>query len=142
MQIHIDLSKPASQQIAIFSKSKRDSTHDRIGTHPSDILSRTHILCLINLIFYSIIRAALGLPPRAEDHLQYPILEERTRKVSASVCSSVILDAEMVAYSESKGDNDGEHFGHLHHFFTHYSFLQSFGEYEALSRVRPKAFGV
>ncbi|KAF8527280.1 hypothetical protein JB92DRAFT_2553330, partial [Gautieria morchelliformis] len=34
MQIHVDLSQPPSQQITIFSKSKRNSTLDRMGTHP------------------------------------------------------------------------------------------------------------
>ena len=33
MQIHVDLSKPTHRQITIFSKSKRDSTLDRAGTH-------------------------------------------------------------------------------------------------------------
>ncbi|KAM0818809.1 hypothetical protein AB5N19_04622 [Seiridium cardinale] len=32
-QIHIDLSKPSSQQIQIFSKSGRDSTKDRVKVH-------------------------------------------------------------------------------------------------------------
>ncbi|KAK6084825.1 ATP dependent DNA ligase domain-containing protein [Seiridium cupressi] len=34
-QIHIDLSKPSSQQIQIFSKSGRDSTMDRVKVHRS-----------------------------------------------------------------------------------------------------------
>lgn len=33
MQIHVDLDKPSGKQLAIFSKSKRDSTKDRISTH-------------------------------------------------------------------------------------------------------------
>lgn len=33
MQIHIDLDRPLGQQITIFSKSKRDSTKDRLSTH-------------------------------------------------------------------------------------------------------------
>lgn len=33
MQIHINLGRPLGQQITIFSKSKRDSTRDRLSTH-------------------------------------------------------------------------------------------------------------
>lgn len=33
MQIHIDLSLPYDKQIKIFSKSRKDSTLDRIATH-------------------------------------------------------------------------------------------------------------
>ncbi|KAF8586434.1 hypothetical protein K439DRAFT_1387139 [Ramaria rubella] len=87
MQIHIDLSRPSHQQIMIFSKSKRNSSQDRMGTHP-------------------IIRAALGLPSYTEDYLQYPGLREHASSSRRTVASSVILDAEMVSYSESKGDID------------------------------------
>ncbi|KAF8513409.1 hypothetical protein BU17DRAFT_31851, partial [Hysterangium stoloniferum] len=66
MQIHIDLSRPLNEQITIFSKSKRNSTQDRMGTH------------------------AYGLPPGSR----------------TSMKKSVILDAEMVAYSESKSGID------------------------------------
>lgn len=34
MQIHVDLGRDPEDQIKIFSKSKRDSTMDRIATHP------------------------------------------------------------------------------------------------------------
>lgn len=34
MQIHVDLDAPLNEQIRIISKSKRDSTLDRSGTHP------------------------------------------------------------------------------------------------------------
>ncbi|KDQ19564.1 hypothetical protein BOTBODRAFT_28144 [Botryobasidium botryosum FD-172 SS1] len=85
MQIHIDLSKPEKHQVQVFSKSKRDSTLDRIATHP-------------------IIRAALALPP-CDSGAHYP--ELLTARLSgqhderqSSVKTSIILDAEMVTYSE------------------------------------------
>lgn len=34
LQVHVDLSRPAKSQIQIFSKSKRDSTMDRVACHP------------------------------------------------------------------------------------------------------------
>ncbi|KAF8603783.1 hypothetical protein BDV93DRAFT_544423, partial [Ceratobasidium sp. AG-I] len=107
MQIHIDLSKPSHRQITIFSKSKRDSTLDRAGTHP-------------------VIRAALGLPQPSETQgIQPapPLLLQRimgeednsqhahetilaTGAKTRTVRRSVILEGEMVAYDESRGEID------------------------------------
>lgn len=87
MQIHVDLSMDFENQIRIFSKSKRDSTLDRDSTLP-------------------IIRAALGLP-QALNHC--PALNERlSASVEPSIRRSVILEAEMVAYSERTHAIDGE----------------------------------
>ncbi|EJU01771.1 DNA ligase/mRNA capping enzyme [Dacryopinax primogenitus] len=86
MQIHVDFSQPASSQIRIFSKSKRDSTQDRIATH-------------------SIIRASLGIHPGSKAHEK---LLERLGSSTArtSVIHSAILEAEMVAYCELSADID------------------------------------
>ncbi|KZT61412.1 hypothetical protein CALCODRAFT_9671 [Calocera cornea HHB12733] len=86
MQIHFDLSRPAGSEIQIFSKSKRDSTADRVATH-------------------SILRATLGLSPGPDAH---PKLVERIGNAASKECivSSAIFDAEMVAYSELSGDID------------------------------------
>ena len=89
MQVHVDLSMGFEDQIKIFSKSKRDSTMDRYATLP-------------------IIRAALGLPqisnPYHDLTARLPVLAE------PSIRSSVILEAEMVAYSERTHAIDGELF--------------------------------
>ncbi|KAG8692588.1 hypothetical protein FRC09_011098 [Ceratobasidium sp. 395] len=109
MQIHVDLSKPIQNQIIIFSKSKRDSTRDRAGTHP-------------------IIRAALGLPPdpQLSGINVSPLLAKRianrgdrtvwpehlpetlpaTHNTTRTVKDSVILECEMVAYDELRGKVD------------------------------------
>ena len=73
-------------QIRIFSKSKRDSTMDRYATLP-------------------IIRAALGLP-QAPNHSLGPT-ERLPLSSKPSIRSSVILEAEMVAYSERTHAIDG-----------------------------------
>ncbi|KAG8836098.1 hypothetical protein FRC17_010031 [Serendipita sp. 399] len=80
MQIHVDLSLPFSQQITIFSKSKRDSTADRSATH-------------------EIIRTALGIP---EEQCHQPFLKERRDSVQLQkgFQSTVVLEAEMVPFSE------------------------------------------
>ncbi|KAG8745643.1 hypothetical protein FRC10_007340 [Ceratobasidium sp. 414] len=109
MQIHVDFSKPTQAQVTIFSKSKRDSTWDRAGTHP-------------------IIRAALGLSPdsRVPGVNVPPLLVKRTTgqpdeatwsehlpetlpgayETTRTVKNSVILECEMVAYDESRGRVD------------------------------------
>lgn len=58
-----------------------------------------------------IIRAALGLP---QISYPYPSLAERLSSFAKpSIRRSVILEAEMVAYSERKHEIDGELFGIL-----------------------------
>ncbi|GJJ11411.1 hypothetical protein Clacol_005644 [Clathrus columnatus] len=71
------------------SKSKRDSTLDRMGTHPY----------VANKLYaqLTIIRAALGLPVQDS---QYPQLLSRVESHLPRFKTSVILDAEMVAFSE------------------------------------------
>ncbi|KIJ55558.1 hypothetical protein M422DRAFT_240172 [Sphaerobolus stellatus SS14] len=87
MQIHIDLSKDESEQITIYSKSKRNSTQDRMGAHP-------------------IIRAALGLPQDPDIHLIYPQLSRRRVAANRLIKRSAILDAEVLPYSESNNAID------------------------------------
>ncbi|EIW71652.1 hypothetical protein TREMEDRAFT_73368 [Tremella mesenterica DSM 1558] len=85
MQIHVELNLNGEPCITIFSKSKRDSTHDRINTHS--------ILC-----------ATLGL--HTPDHLPvHPTLAERMEGlplVKPSVRKSVILEAEVLPYNEGQ----------------------------------------
>ncbi|KAG8788433.1 hypothetical protein FRC15_004408 [Serendipita sp. 397] len=87
MQIHVDLSLPLPRQIVIFSKSKRDSTSDRYATH-------------------EIIRTALGIP---QEHFQQPFLMERATHIQLrkGFQTTVILEAEMVAFSERTRSIDG-----------------------------------
>ena len=90
MQIHVDLSMDSESQIKIFSKSRRDSTFDRYAALP-------------------IVRAALGLP-----QVSYPcpsLAERLSSSAKPSIRRSVILEAEMVAYSERTHGIDGEPFG-------------------------------
>jgi hypothetical protein len=94
-------------------------------------------------VLFSIIRASLGLPPYADDYLHYPALEGRASRLDTPVLNSVILDAEMVCYSESKGDIDGKY--RLHSLLPEtdpFFFLQSFGEYAALLKARLAVFEV
>jgi DNA ligase-4 len=76
-------------QIRIFSKSKRDSTMDRFATLP-------------------IIRAALGLPQVSDPCTS--LTGRLSFSVKPSIRRSVILEAEMVAYSERTGAIDGKLF--------------------------------
>ncbi|KDR65743.1 hypothetical protein GALMADRAFT_148452 [Galerina marginata CBS 339.88] len=73
-QIHVEIRADNSSRITIFSKSKRDSTHDRHAVH-------------------SIIRSALGLDPSHQ--------RDKGRTI---VRQNVILDAEMVAFRGGKVD--------------------------------------
>jgi hypothetical protein len=47
MQIHIDTSGSPGQVVTIFSKSKRDSTFDRIKTHPYAFNEHTTVTLLM-----------------------------------------------------------------------------------------------
>ncbi|KAL7424949.1 hypothetical protein Q5752_000636 [Cryptotrichosporon argae] len=83
MQIHVDASA-SPPRIAVFSKSKRDSTQDRLSTH-------------------SIILAALGLP---FSHVPaHPSLSRAAPVRASRPISSVVLEAEMVPYNE--GEREG-----------------------------------
>ncbi|KAG9125141.1 hypothetical protein FRC07_008805 [Ceratobasidium sp. 392] len=128
MQIHVNLTQPIQKQITIFSKSKRDSTWDRVGTHPY-VICYTFVETVLNKGEPRIIRAALGLPPDPQiSGIQVsPLLIKRitgqqgqtewfqhlpeTRPVergtTRTVNSSVILECEMVAYDELRGRVDG-----------------------------------
>lgn len=85
MQIHII----DCDNIKIFSKSKRDSTNDRVLTIP-------------------IIREALGLPPKVyprgfpADEFNHALSSSK----SISTVQSAILEAEMVAYDRRKNTID------------------------------------
>ncbi|OAV99744.1 hypothetical protein PTTG_00480 [Puccinia triticina 1-1 BBBD Race 1] len=83
MQIHIDTSKPKTEQIQIFSKSHRDSTSERAPTH-------------------DLIRATLGLhsktTPESLGSLSRPKTHEQIK--------SGIFEAEMVAWNMDQGQVD------------------------------------
>ncbi|KAI0369767.1 hypothetical protein BV20DRAFT_1044223 [Pilatotrama ljubarskyi] len=76
-QIHVWLDDDGAPHIRIFSKSGRDSTLDRAGVH-------------------SVIYEALGL---TDPHQQ---LDEEEKSPSSELCfnKSIIVEAEMVAYSD------------------------------------------
>src|SRR5258706_3833198 len=123
MQIHVDLSMNLENQIRIFSKSTRDSTMDRDATLP-------------------IIRAALGLPQVSNP---CPGLTKRlSASVKPSIRRSVILEAEMVAYSERTHEIDGELFCTLEYPCSdpqlRFAYLQSFGGYVASSNPPRASF--
>lgn len=75
-QIHVVVNADGSSRITIFSKSKRDSTHDRHAVH-------------------YIIRKALGLP---SDYTHSKIT------AGSKIKHNVILDAEMVAFNGTQVD--------------------------------------
>ncbi|KAH8110838.1 hypothetical protein DFH11DRAFT_1690667 [Phellopilus nigrolimitatus] len=79
MQIHVIVDEEGRSEITIFSKSKRDSTLDRIATH-------------------WIIREALGLPQR--DLTRVPV---RAASRSKEAITSIIVEGEMVAYDKNTG---------------------------------------
>ncbi|EJD08532.1 DNA ligase/mRNA capping enzyme, partial [Fomitiporia mediterranea MF3/22] len=85
MQIHIAVDKTGGTEITIFSKSKRDSTLDRIATHWHD------------LFLILIIREALGLRHSNLDEIVERAAPQKRRSVNVS---SVILEAEMVAFDD------------------------------------------
>ncbi|KAG8984225.1 hypothetical protein FRB90_005470, partial [Tulasnella sp. 427] len=88
MQIHIDQTREPGDQIRIISKSKRDSTLDRVASH----------WCLA-----SIIQASLGLPITAVTHDE--LLLERSDTIVNNVArfhQNAILEAELVCYNESE----------------------------------------
>ncbi|KIO24857.1 hypothetical protein M407DRAFT_25816 [Tulasnella calospora MUT 4182] len=84
MQIHIDQTRQLGDQIRIISKSKRDSTLDRVASH-------------------CVIQASLGFPITTpiQDEL---ILERRGSNLdfSRQVQRTAILEAELVCYNESE----------------------------------------
>ncbi|KAL5513320.1 hypothetical protein ACEPAH_3719 [Sanghuangporus vaninii] len=79
MQIHVSLNERRESEITIFSKSRRDSTLDRIATH-------------------WIIREALRLD---HDHPQACACARAA--THHNVLSTVILEAEMIAYDRTSG---------------------------------------
>ncbi|KAG8949876.1 hypothetical protein FRC04_008179 [Tulasnella sp. 424] len=84
MQIHIDQSREHGDQIRIISKSKRDSTLDRVASH-------------------CIVQASLGLPITTP--IQDELLLERSGPYIDSnkrVQRNAILEAELVCYNESE----------------------------------------
>lgn len=100
MQIHVNVRRDSGPEIKIFSKSKRESTKDRLYTHASvknydkDISTE-----------FRIILAALGLPVSA--HLPiHPSLAQRSSAGTRSLIKrSVILEAEVVPFNE--GNREG-----------------------------------
>ncbi|KAG9041431.1 hypothetical protein FS837_012271 [Tulasnella sp. UAMH 9824] len=84
MQIHIDQTREMGDQIRIISKSKRDSTLDRVASH-------------------CIIQASLGFPITAP--VQDELLLERSGSnldFSGRVQRNAVLEAELVCYNESE----------------------------------------
>lgn len=75
---------------------------DRMGTH-SYVVNERHTL--LTKTYFRIIRAALNLP--LKDLQSCPQLLSRTNPGPSRFEHSVILDAEMVAYSEKEGMIDG-----------------------------------
>jgi DNA ligase-4 len=111
MQIHIDLSLPPQEQIKIFSKSKRDSTHDRSSAHPfvpsSDLgsfpchfslTSRLHSRAILSALSLSFSHAHLSHLYNQHLHRRLPT----TRSPSRHIRQTIILEAEMVPYNERK----------------------------------------
>lgn len=99
-QIHVEVQDDGASKIMIFSKSRRDSTLDRVAVH--DIIYKT-----------------LGLSRYGDDRMD-----------QAKVRRGVILDAEMVACHGDKIDGEliylrfVEHSPSESHFFS-----QNFGGY-------------
>jgi DNA ligase-4 len=73
-QIHVRILPDGSSDITIFSKSKRDSTGDRLGLH-------------------DIIREALGLGVEGSPH-HHSSCSGRSCRIK----NNIVLDAEMVAW--------------------------------------------
>ena len=87
MQIHFDSTKPANEQIQIFSKSTRNSTTTRSHSHP-------------------ILRSAFGhrhdYDPVIHQHLHRQI-RENLPSSSFDTIQSGIFEAEMICFDEEKG---------------------------------------
>jgi len=93
-QIHVEVSEDGSSRMTIFSKSKRNSTLDRYAVH------RYAHEVLMPLSFAnpnsSVIRDALGLAAPGESVHK-----------GSGISKNVVLDAEMVAYSNRYHKIDG-----------------------------------
>ncbi|ORY34864.1 hypothetical protein BCR39DRAFT_515200 [Naematelia encephala] len=89
MQIHVEISQDGSPRLTIFSKSKRNSTMDRLNTH-------------------AIILAALGIPipPNLPRHRSLPSRLTEAPACRRRVCQSVILEAEVVPFNEGRREGD------------------------------------
>lgn len=102
LQIHIDLDKPASEQIRIFSKSQRDSTETRHLLLPC---ATCQVLWPYAALIWSlcrIIRASLGLSTNPLDYQTHDKLRERTlHDARADSCPrKLIIEGEMVPFDE------------------------------------------
>ena len=97
MQIHVEVRSSSDVRLSVFSKSKRDSTADRLNAHwLVDVVDWAHI---------SIILAALGLP--VPDYLPvHPDLEARATAAKGRTPKSIILEAEVVPYNEGQRDGN------------------------------------
>lgn len=98
-QIHVEIREDGSSHIIIFSKSKRDSTLDRYGVHGyvAVVCAQREKTGADTLSGSSIIRDALGLSKRASPE-GYSL---------SKVTQNVILDAELVAFSNHLNKIDG-----------------------------------
>ncbi|GAA5879400.1 hypothetical protein JCM3774_005229 [Rhodotorula dairenensis] len=85
VQLHIDLSRPPGAQIRIFSKSGRDSTHDRRRLLPA-------------------IKASLRIPADPPDgRLDEPLSLQHSSDISRQAAPlKAILEGEMVPWDESR----------------------------------------
>ena len=106
MQIHVEIFSNCKPRITIFSKSKRNSTLDRLNAHacvrPLTIIP----VCPTDedVILCRIILAALGLPvdPDLPTHKALAKRMEEIRPPVQRIKRSLIFDAEVVPYNEGQ----------------------------------------
>jgi DNA ligase-4 len=106
MQIHVEVLGQEDVKITIFSKSKRESTIDRINTHAYVEVSDAQ--SLIVLTYFRIICAALGLPihPKLPKHASLAKRLENLGACRQTNLCSIILEAEVVPYNEGQRQGD------------------------------------
>lgn len=109
-QIHVRFGSQSDPQITIFSKSKRDSTLDRIAVHP--------------YVFF----ASRNTPISCSEHLLESIIIQALAGYSMG---DIILDAEMVAYSDERHRIEGNSTLHMLWHLHNLDLFQSFGTYVA-----------
>lgn len=94
MQIHVEVRPENDVRLAIFSKSRRNATVDRLNTH-------AWVICLplSDELTTRIVLSTLGLP--VPTHLPvHPSLASRTSPPRKRIARSIILEAEVVPYNE------------------------------------------
>ena len=89
MQIHIDLDKPGPSQVTIFSKSRRDSTKERVGATAILRLCLGMDFTTAQLHVNERMAAAIGMQPSATKHPHH----------TASF-RQLIIEAELVGWND------------------------------------------